>query len=97
MTQYQECYGLAVGVYDFIVEDSYGCIYLESITYNQPDTIIHSFVANHVTCNGWNNGSLTDVVSGGVGNPTTYHYLWNTGDTTYSLTNLVVGVYGILF
>ena len=86
---------LVAGTYDFIVEDSYGCIYLESITYNQPDTIIHSFVANHVTCNGWNNGSLTDVVSGGVGNPTTYHYLWNTGDTTYSLTNLSVGVYGI--
>ena len=87
--------GLVAGTYDFIVEDSYGCIYLESITYNQPDTILHSFVANHVTCNGWNNGSLTDVVSGGVGNPTTYQYLWNTGDTAYSLTNLSVGVYGI--
>jgi gliding motility-associated-like protein len=87
--------GLIAGTYDFIVEDSYGCIYLESITYNQPDTILHSFVANHVTCNGWNNGSLTDVVSGGVGNPTTYHYLWSTGDTTYSLTNLSVGIYGI--
>ena len=44
--------GLVAGTYDFIVEDSYGCIYLESITYNQPDTITHSFVANHVTCNG---------------------------------------------
>jgi len=87
--------GLVAGTYDFIVEDSYGCIYLESITYNQPDTITHSFVSNHVTCNGWNNGSLTDVVSGGVGNPTTYHYLWSTGDTTYSLTNLSVGIYGI--
>ena len=30
-----------------------------------------------------------------MGNPTTYHYLWNTGDTTYSLTNLSVGIYGI--
>jgi len=87
--------GLAVGVYDFIVEDDYGCIYLESITYNEPDPILHSFVANHVTCDGWNNGSLTDVVSGGVGNPTTYQYLWNTGDTTYSLSNLSTGVYEI--
>ena len=87
--------GLTVGTYDFIVEDSYGCIYLESITYNEPDTILHSFVANHVTCDGWSNGSLTDVVSGGVGSPTTYHYLWNTGDTTYSLTNLPVGLYEI--
>ena len=87
--------GLAVGVYDFIVEDAYGCVYLENITYDEPDSIVHSFVTNHVTCDGWNNGSLTDVVSGGVGSPTTYHYLWNTGDTTYSLSNLSTGVYEI--
>jgi len=87
--------GLNAGTYDFIVEDQYGCVYLESIVYNQPDTIIHSFVANHVTCDGWNNGSITDVVTGGVGSPLTYHYLWDTGDTTYSLSNLSVGIYGI--
>ena len=87
--------GLSSGTYDFIVEDGYGCVYLETIVYNQPDTILHSFVANHVTCDGWNNGSLTDVVSGGVGSPLTYHYLWDTGDTTYSLNNLSVGIYGI--
>ena len=84
---------LNAGTYNFIVQDNYGCVYLENITYNEPDTILHSFVATHVTCDGWNNGSLTDVVSGGVGNPTTYSYLWNTGDTTYSLNNLSVGSY----
>ena len=83
------------GTYNFIVQDNYGCVYLENITYNEPDTILHSFVATHVTCDGWNNGSLTDVVSGGVGNPTTYSYLWNTGDTTYSLNNLSIGSYGM--
>ena len=87
--------GLSAGTYDFIVEDAYGCLYLESIVYNEPDSIQHSFVASHVTCDEWNNGSLTDVVSGGVGSPLTYHYLWSTGDTTYSLSNLSVGMYGI--
>ena len=87
--------GLSAGIYDFVVQDDYGCVYLESIIYNEPDTIIHSFVASHVTCDGWTNGSLTDVVSGGVGDPTTYSYLWNTGHTTYSLVNLSVGVYGM--
>ena len=87
--------GLSAGTYEFIVQDGYGCIYLETLSYNEPDTIIHSFVATHVTCDGWNNGSLTDVVTGGVGSPLTYHYLWDTGDTTYSLNNIGVGVYGI--
>jgi len=87
--------GLVAGAYDFVVEDAFGCLYLESITFNEPSPIQHSFVADHVTCEGWSNGSLTDVVSGGVGSPLTYHYLWNTGDTTYSLTNLSTGLYQI--
>jgi len=87
--------GLISGIYDFIVEDAYGCVYLESITYSEPSAISHSFVATHVTCDGWSSGSLIDVVSGGVGNPTTYSYLWSTGDTAYSLNNLPVGSYGM--
>jgi gliding motility-associated-like protein len=87
--------GLTAGTYEFIVEDAYGCVYLESIVYNEPDPITHSFVIDHVTCHGWNNGSLTDIVSGGIGNPTTYHYLWNTGDTTYTIDNLVVDTFSI--
>ena len=86
---------LNAGIYDFVVQDNYGCIYLESIVYNEPDTITHNFVASHVTCDGWSNGSLTDIVSGGVGGPTTYSYLWSTGDTAYSLINLPVGNYGM--
>jgi len=91
----QNVMGLVAGAYDFVVEDAFGCLYLESITFNEPSPIQHSFVADHVTCEGWSNGSLTDVVSGGVGSPLTYHYLWNTGDTTYSLTNLSTGLYQI--
>ena len=87
--------GLTAGTYDFIIEDSYGCLYTESIVFSEPDSITHSFVADHVTCEGWNNGSLTDIVSGGVGNPTTYNYLWNTGDTTYTIENLAVDTFSI--
>ena len=49
----------------------------------------------HVSCDGWNNGALIDIVSGGVGTATSYIYSWNTGDSTYSISNLSVGTYTI--
>ncbi len=85
--------GLTVGTYTFVIEDANGCTYTETIIYNEPPPIVHTFIATHVSCSGWNNGSLTDVVSGGVGIATTYSYSWNTGTTTYSLTSIPVGTY----
>ena len=85
----------SAGTYDFEVIDANGCIYFETITYNEPAAITHNFLPTHVICQGWSNGALTDVVSGGVGNASTYTYNWNTGDTTYSIMNLGVGTYTI--
>ena len=45
--------------------------------------IMDNFVENHILCS--EDGSVTDSVYGGVGSATTYTYLWNTGETTYSL------------
>tara|TARA_B100002052_G_scaffold2087_1_gene1980 strand:+ start:17176 stop:22383 length:5208 start_codon:yes stop_codon:yes gene_type:complete len=83
------------GEYIFEVVDINGCTYSENILFSQPDPILHSFVPTHVSCEGWNNGSLTDIVSGGVGNSGTYSYIWNTGDTTYTINNLGIGTYTI--
>ena len=35
--------------------------------YNESTIIQHNFIPTHVTCSGWNNGSLIDSVYGGVG------------------------------
>ena len=85
--------GLSVGIYTFLIMDANGCTYTETIIYNEPLAITHNFISTHVSCDGWNNGSLTDVVSGGVGASTSYIYAWNTGDSTYSLTSIPVGIY----
>ena len=85
--------GLNAGTYTFLIMDDNGCAYTETLIYNEPAAITHSFIATHVSCNGWNNGSLTDVVSGGVGTSTSYIYAWDTGDSTYSLTSIPIGVY----
>ena len=85
--------GLTAGVYTFVIMDANGCTYTETIIYNEPSAITHNFIATHVTCDGWSNGSLTDVVSGGVGISTSYVYAWNTGDSTYSLNSIPTGIY----
>jgi gliding motility-associated-like protein len=79
--------GFPQGNHTFIVEDANGCNYTETIMFNEPSPIQHNFITNHVTCVAWNNGSVTDSVSGGVGSATTYSYLWTTGDTTFQLTD----------
>ena len=84
---------LSAGIYTFIVTDNNGCSYEEILTYEEPTEITHLFVADSITCFGWSNGAITDVVSGGVGSATTYSYLWNTGDTTYSINNIPAGTY----
>jgi len=81
------------GNHTFIVEDANGCDYTETIIFNEPSPIEHNFITNHVTCNAWNNGSVTDSVYGGVGSSTTYSYLWDSGETTYSLDNLQADTY----
>jgi len=86
--------GLMAGAYTFLIMDANGCTYTETIIYNEPSVITHNFIATHVTCDGWNNGSLTDVVSGGVGTATTYIYTWSPGGSnTYSLTSIPIGTY----
>jgi hypothetical protein len=46
----------------------------------------------HVTCFGGTNGSITANASGGTA---PYTYLWNTGDTTQSISGLPAGTYTV--
>ena len=86
---------LSAGTHTFIAEDANGCNVSETITYNEPAPIQHSFVTTDVSCVAWINGAVTATPYGGVGSATTYTYLWNTGATTYSIDNLSAGTYSI--
>jgi len=86
---------LWAGNHTFVVQDANGCTYQETILFHEPSPIQHNFITTHINCAAWNNGSIIDSVYGGVGSATTYSYLWDSGETTYSLANLSTGTYTI--
>ncbi|MDC0249368.1 gliding motility-associated C-terminal domain-containing protein [Flavobacteriales bacterium] len=87
--------GLWAGNHTFIIQDDNGCEHQEIIMFNEPSPIEHNFIINHISCIPWSNGSVTDSVFGGVGSATTYSYLWDSGETSYSLDNLSEDIYTI--
>ena len=80
---------VAAGTYSVTVTDAVGCSSIQVATVTQP-TAISLFVdaVDAVCTNG--TGRITITVSGGTA---PYTYLWNTGATTLSLTNLSGGTY----
>ncbi|MCE7956142.1 MAG: hypothetical protein DYH00_10845, partial [Bacteroidetes bacterium CHB6] len=82
---------VVAGNYTVTVTDSSGCVATKSQVITQPTDIAATLTATNATC-GQNNGSITTSVSGGT---PTYTYLWNTGATTSSITNLAAGTYTV--
>ena len=71
------------------VTDNNGCTAVSSTTVTIGSLAIQA-TQNNLTCNGSNNGSASLSVVNPVGSPT---YLWNTGATTSSLSQLAAGTY----
>jgi hypothetical protein len=82
---------LAPGNYCVTLTDDNLCGVVECIELNNTPISL-SVVANDLTCPDSNDGSVTALPSGGT---PPYSYLWNTGATTQSLTNLGPGVYAV--
>jgi gliding motility-associated-like protein len=83
--------GLAAGTYIVSVADSNGCIVTDSIVVNASATFTLTAQSTQLNCSGA--GGTASVVITGSSGP--YTYLWNTGATTDSLTNLSSGVYTV--
>lgn len=83
---------LQPGTYSVTVTDANGCTAMASATVSEPPPIAISFSTNQPACADDTNGSITAVVSGG--NPP-YTYLWNTGATTQTISDLGAGTYSV--
>ena len=58
--------GLCVGTYALTVTDDQGCFVCETITIDQPDSLISNAIVTDITCEGLTDGSIDLVLSGGV-------------------------------
>jgi|GEM_PF-767588 len=87
--------GLSAGFNFTTVSDALGCSKTYSLFLGQPPLLNCSAFSLPATCNGSSDGSVSTNVSGGTLNPGSmdYQYMWNTGQTTASLSNLTAGMY----
>jgi uncharacterized repeat protein (TIGR01451 family) len=83
---------LVAGNYTCTVTDLGGCTQSISATVSQPSVITTSTVVTPVICFGEANGSIDLSVNGGT---LGYTFLWNNGQTTEDMANLVAGTYTV--
>ncbi|MCD0470461.1 T9SS type A sorting domain-containing protein [Flavobacterium sp. JAS] len=85
--------GLAAGTYSVTITDANGCPKtISNISVGSSTAIIANPTQINVSCNGDSTGSATVAPSGGAGS---YTYLWSTGATGATISNLAQGNYSV--
>lgn len=85
----QNLSNLSAGSYTALVVDQAGCIATTSVVISEPNSIV---VTPSSTPTTGSDGTATGNVGGGT---PPFTYLWNTGDTTQTIANLVAGTYQV--
>ena len=82
---------LAAGVYNVIVTDADGCTANTALGVNQPSAaLITTGMSSPISCFGYTNGRAWAISTGGTA---PYQYIWNTSQTTDTISNLSSGTY----
>ncbi len=68
-----------------ITDSDLGCLQVDTFMITEPDVISSNAIVNHVLCLGDNNGMIELQPSGGTAD---FNYLWETGETGNSISNL---------
>ena len=77
-----------------VVTDGNGCFGLDSVLIPSPPEINISSSLSNVSCNGFNDGMVTAIPSGGTPG---YSYLWQqTGEITETISGLAAGTYNVV-
>lgn len=91
-TQYNTSSNLPAGIYTITATDSKTCTNTQTITITEPSDSLRIIFENNDACTNGKNGKVAiKRVDGGAKYP--INYLWDTGETTPTLSNLAVGKY----
>ena len=81
---------LPPGTYTVTVTDANGCMTTGTGIVSEPPPVILDINTRNPSCANGNGGEISVSSTGGVG---PYSYLWNTGQTTGTISNLSAGTY----
>lgn len=84
--------GLMAGTYKVTVTDGNGCEGFGSYVVDEPNALMIAMSATNETTQGDNDGTATATVSGGTA---PYDYMWNNGETSASIANLMPDDYHV--
>ena len=83
---------LSIGTYTLTVTDVNGCTASASSTLTQPPINIVTLESEDITCGRDNGEAAVDNITGGGG---PFTYIWNTGETTIQIEDLIPGTYSV--
>jgi len=84
---------LVSGIYTVTITDTLDCTTIENFTLTNSTRAILELAGTDATCIGMNNGTVS---ANDTLNLSGYSYIWNTGDTTNTLTDLPPATYFVL-
>lgn len=84
--------GLSAGNYLISIRDARNCLYQVNVSMTQPAQLLAGITYTNPLCFGGGDGTTTAISTGGT---PPFTYLWNTGGSTQSISNLYAGVYSV--
>ncbi|MDX1913361.1 MAG: gliding motility-associated C-terminal domain-containing protein [Saprospiraceae bacterium] len=85
--------GLAAGWYQLSVTDAPGCMTTTQVFVAEPPPLVLQAQALPASCQDASDGRISVWAEGGIA---PYHFIWNNGQTTADLEELLVGAYSVI-